>query len=160
MNKKLIGIISTVILLLSLSLTTVSASEELANKTIKVVAHIPVFQEMEVIKPLYLEDVNREFMDKNLKEPVIIKNAGTVRVRSNTHWKLMLKNITSLEDYVIKVKVNGGSEWKNVSNGATHITGENGNHLLNFDLKFIAREKENIMPKKASINFDYTLVQI
>ncbi len=157
MNKKLTVVILTVLLLLSLN---VNASEKIVSKTVKVIAYIPAFQEMEVVEPIYIENINDELQDKSLSEPVIIRQAGKIRVRSNSHWSLELTNITLPENFEIKIKESESSVWKDVSGGATNISGENGDHLLSFDLKIISNGNDNLSSANKSINFNYTLVQI
>ncbi|SRR6056297_505078 len=157
MNKKVTVILLTALLLISFN---VNASEELASETIKVIVNIDAFQEMEVIKPIRIENINNEFKNKSLDEPVIIENAGKIRVKSNAHWRLELNNTILQNGYDLKIKVGGSSVWKDVSRGATYISGENGDHLLSFDLKVIPNSNEMIKTEDTSINFNYTLVQI
>lgn len=157
MNKKLTVVILAVLLLLSLN---VNASEKIVSKTVKVIAYIPAFQEMEVVKPIYIENINDELQDESLNEPVIIRQAGKIRVKSNSHWRLELISTTLLENYNIKIKESASSVWKDVSEGKTNISGENGNHLLKFDLKLIPKEDGKSGLEHKSINFNYNLVQI
>ena len=157
MNKKLTVVILTVLLLLSLN---VNASEKIVSKTVKVIAYIPAFQEMEVVEPIYIENINDELQDKSFKEPVIIRQAGKIRVKSNSHWSLELTNVTLPENFELKIKESGSSVWKDVSREATNISGENGDYLLSFDLKIIPNGNDNLSSANKSINFNYTLVQL
>ncbi|HMA60898.1 MAG TPA: hypothetical protein VKN64_11485 [Halanaerobiales bacterium] len=157
MNKKLVVVILTVLLLLSLN---VKASEKIVSKTVKVIAYIPVFQEMEVVKPIYIKNINDEVKDESLSEPVIIRQAGKIRVKSNSSWSLELTNVTLPENCEIKIKESESSVWKDVSRGVTNISGENGDHLLSFDLKLVPNGNDNLSSANKSINFNYTLVQI
>jgi len=160
MYKKLTVILLAVLFVVSFNVNVINASEELASETIKVVAHIPAYQEMEVIDPIYIRNVNDKFDNDLNNEHVIISEAGRVRIKSNAPWKLELNNRTLLSNYELMVRLKGSSEWKDVSNGAVMINGENGNHLLSFDIKLVAKETAGSNPVNESIEFDYTLVQI
>ena len=73
MYKKLTVILLAALLIVSFNVNVSNASEELASETIKVVAHIPAYQEMEVIDPIYIRNVNGKFNDDFNNEDTIKK---------------------------------------------------------------------------------------
>jgi hypothetical protein len=113
-----------------------------------------------ISEPIYIESIDNVFKNKDLNEPVIIKNAGKIRVNSNAFWRLKLINTSLPENFDVKIKVEGSDVWQDVSRNSINVSGEYGDYLLNFDLKLISNDRENKNLENKSINFNYSLAKI
>ena len=143
---------------LGFNVSIVVAEKELASEKIKVIVNIPVYQELQVIEPIVIENANMLDAQKN-GESAIINDVGKIRVKSNTSWKLQLDSIDNNPNYDIWIRENGDSEWQIVSSRPS-FTGENGDSILKFDLKIVAKEVSVEQKENKSINFRYSLFEI
>ena len=158
MYKKGLVILLIAIMFLGFNISTVVAEKELASEKIKVIVNIPVYQELQVIEPIVIENANMLDAQKN-GESAIINDVGKIRVKSNTSWKLQLDSIDNNPNYDIWIRENGDSEWQIVSSRPS-FTGENGDSILKFDLKIVAKEISVEQKENRSINFRYSLFEI
>ncbi len=131
----------TIILVITLLLIGVSenllASRKLAQDTIEVRIRIPSVQKLEVVDTVVIDDVSDEFKNSEDGQAVIIENAGTVRVLSNSDWRLEFNNIALSNNYDVLVRLAGSSNWQNVTQGTGSVNGSNGSQLINYDLKIV-----------------------
>ena len=160
--KKIMVILMLVMVVIGFNAEAINASGELASETIKVRVNIPVMQEMEVLDPVVV-DINSLFAE-NDEDEIIIKEAGTVRVRSNASWTLQVSNMETAENKVL-VRRTGqtDSDWRPVSNSRGIFTGSHGTELVSFDLKIVETDNsvnsQNSYSSDNRVVFDYMLVQ-
>lgn len=160
--KKILVILMLVMVVIGFNAEVINASGELASETIKVRVNIPVMQEMEVLDPVVV-DINSLFAE-NDKDEITIKEAGTVRVRSNANWTLQVSNMETAENKVL-VRRTGQTDrdWQPMSSSKGIFNGSHGNELVSFDLKIIETENgtnsQNSISSNNRVVFDYILIQ-
>lgn len=157
MKKKIMIILLMSLLVIVFNCYIVGASNKLGSETVEVRVNIPVVQKLEIIDSLFVNNLESLFEYKGEGESVIIENAGSVRVKSNSNWTLELNNMVATSNYDVLVRLNGSSDWQNVSNGTGYFSGENGNQLLNFDLKIIANSVADSQNTLNRVELGYTL---
>ncbi len=136
----------------------VDAENNLASDSIEVRVTIPVMQEMEVVEPVVIDNLDSLFNDQEAGESVVIENAGAIRVDSNANWRLEVNNLASVSNYDIYFRVKGENRWQKVSGRTGSINGENGSRLLKFDLKIVDRGTSS-QNSNERVEFNYTLAQ-
>ncbi|MFW6281052.1 MAG: hypothetical protein ACOC2I_04270 [Halanaerobium sp.] len=159
MKRKVMGILVLSVLFIIFSLNSVGAENRLASDSIKVRVTIPVMQEMKVVEPVVINDLDSLFDNKEAGDSVIIENAGAIRVDSNANWRLEVNNLASVSNYDIYFRVKGENRWQKVSGRTGSINGENGSRLLNFDIKVVSRNGSDLENINERVEFSYTLAQ-
>jgi len=157
MRKKIMLILLMSLLVIVFNSFMVGASNKIGSETVEVRVNIPVVQKLEIIDSLFVDSIEEFFEYKEDGESVVIENAGSVRVKSNSNWTLELNNMTAASNYDVLVRVNGSSDWKNVSNGTGYFSGKNGSQLLKFDLKIIAKSVADFQNTLKRVEIGYTL---
>ena len=160
MTKKIVFYLMITLLIFSFNVKAVDESKFSVSKSLKVYANIPLYQELEVVKPIHIDDFKNMIEKHKIKEPMIIENVGTLKVKSNGRWRLKLISNKEKADCKLQVRIQGSSEWKDVKNGSVLIRGDKGNHIIKVDLKIILENQNIPVLDLKKIHFDYALVQI
>lgn len=112
-------------------------SQKLKSETrISAKANIPIFQSLEIIKK---PNVNYSFLMDNYNgsKEIIVEEALTIEVLSNSRWHLRLNNKNLNLKAMIKKTSQNDNDWQNLNLTTAKFRGENGVHRITFDLKFI-----------------------
>jgi len=155
--KKILVVLIMVMVVIGFNAEVINAEGELASKTIRVRVNIPVMQEMEVIRPVVVN--TNEIFAGNDSNQVVIKEAGSVRVRSNASWRLQVSN-RSFTGNQVMVRQTGqsDSDWQPLADGRGIFSGSHGTEVISFDLKILETEGKRVSSNDRIV-FDYMLVQ-
>ncbi len=155
--KKILVVLIMVMVVIGFNAEVINAEGELASKTIRVRVNIPVMQEMEVIRPVVVN--TNEIFAGNDSNQVVIKEAGSVRVRSNASWRLQVSNRSFTGNQVmVRQTGQGDSDWQPLADGRGIFSGSHGTEVISFDLKIVETEGKRVSSNDRVV-FDYMLVQ-
>jgi len=157
MKRKIMIILVFSLLLMVFNINPVSAQNNVASDSIKVRVTIPVMQEMEVVEPVVINNLEALFNDQEAGDFVIIEDAGSLKVESNSKWNLEVNNLVFLSNYDVFFRVEGENRWQNISNSAGTVNGKMGSRLLNFDLKIVSRGISTSENLNNRVELGYTL---
>jgi len=164
-NLKVTGLMIFVFLFLSLSLFSnaefVEAAADKPQKLksearVSVEVNIPVFQKLEIIeKP----NINYSFLMDNYNgsREIVVEEALTIEVLSNTKWHLRLNNRNSNSKVMIRKSSLSDYEWQNLNSTTAKFRGGNGRQRINFDLKFILDESSRAAVDNLALDLRYSL---
>mgnify|MGYP006309227221 CR=1 FL=1 len=150
--------LTVVMLVMVLSLAgNVAKADNSAQDSVKVRVTIPVMQKMKVINPITVP----ANLGSDLKsgKPVVINEAGTIKVMSNTSWTLKVD--TPVNVYLRRSNKEG-AEWKLASSRNSKFYGDQGRINVSFDIKIKPTHLGNYTSNQKSnfqIPFSYTLTQ-
>lgn len=144
LNWKMSEIIIFVFLLFILSafsgfnLVEAAAEKEVLEREarVSVRAEIPIFQRLEIVEE---PNINYSYLMDNYNgsNQIILKEALSLVILSNTGWHLRLNNRNLNYKVMIKKSNQSNSEWQNLNSTTSKFRGENGVHQIKFDLKFV-----------------------
>jgi len=157
MKRKIMVILVFSLLFMVFNINPVSAQKNVASDSIKVRVTIPVMQEMEVVEPVVINNLEALFNDQEAGDSVIIEGAGFLKVESNSKWNLEVNNLVFLSNYDVFFRVEGENRWQNISNSAGTVNGKMGSRLLNFDLKIVSRGISTSENLNNRVELGYTL---
>jgi len=137
MTRKFSVLILCFLLVTVLGYGAMGSDNTLASDTIKVKVTVPVIQRVEIVKPTVVEF---EYPWDGAKEgdPLVVQNAGALKVKSNADWALQLDNY-SKHNFKVLVRRAGDrdSSWRSVSGSDGYFYGKSGSNKVEFDLKII-----------------------
>ena len=168
MTKKLSILILCFLLVTGLGYGAMGSDNTLASDTIKVKVTVPVIQRVEVVKPTVVE-FDYPWDGANNGDPLVVENAGALKVKSNADWALQLDSFSSGNFEVLARRAEDkSSNWRPVSGHNSYFYGESGSKMVEFDLKILPIEgvvegetAGDSDPKKAThrVQLSYTLEQ-
>ncbi|MBS3766291.1 hypothetical protein KGY71_07200 [Candidatus Bipolaricaulota bacterium] len=135
MVEKLNVAIASILLLIAFNLPVFGSENALASDTIKVKITVPVIQKVEIVNPAVVEF---EYPWEGAEDgnPLVIENAGALRVKSNADWALKLDNLsTGTLEVLVRRTDDDNSDWRPVSGSSGYFYGEQGREKVGFDLK-------------------------
>ena len=113
------------------------------RETIEVNIRVPVMQKIQVINPLRV-NLSKYRTSIESGQPVIIRNAGKIRVLSNSDWTLQVNKYFNKNLRVfIRRSNNPRAKWQYLSKRGSAFSGEQGKRDINFDIKVVAPKKIN-----------------
>ena len=133
------------------------------NQTLKletkasVEAKIPRFQQFEIIEE---PNINYSYLMDNYNgsREIIVEEALTVEILSNTNWHLRLNNKNLNSKVMIKESGQNDSKWQSLNSTTARFRGENGVQRLCFDLKFVLAQNSRAAVNNLELDLRHSLV--
>jgi len=165
-NLRITGLMIFVFLFLTFSVFStanfVEASadnEEQIRREIRVLARakIPIFQRLEIIEE---PNINYSYLMNNYNgsKEIVIEEALTLNILSNTKWHLRLNNKNLNSKIMIRKNNQSDYQWQNLNSTTAKFSGENGVHQVTFDLKFILDQSSRTAIENLALDLRHSLV--
>lgn len=135
MSKNLIISLLLALLVFGMGFHALGGNDTLASDSIDVTVKVAVMQKVEVLENPKVE-FDYPWDGASEGEPLIVKNAGTLMVKSNADWGLQLQSFSNLNFNVyVRRGDKRNSDWQPVSSSTGYFSGSHGTEEIGFDLK-------------------------
>ena len=159
MLKKITTGIIVLALTLGFGFQTLGADDVLASDSIEVTLHVDAIQRVKVLDPPVAQ-FEYPWDGAAEGEPLIVEDAGSLRVKSNAGWALKVNNISTPNfEVFVRRTDKERSNWKSVSGSGNYFYGSAGSFEVQFDMKVLPAERGHSSGSIVRIPLSYTIEQ-
>ena len=158
MLKKITTGIIVLALTLGFGFQTLGADDVLASDSIEVTIHVDVIQKVKVLDPPVAQ-FEYPWDGAAEGEPLIIEDAGSLRVKSNAGWALKVNSFSATNFHVfVRRQDKERANWKDASAGS-YFYGTAGSSRVKFDMKVLPAVTVSSTRSTVRIPLRYTIEQ-